>query len=208
MDPDTAMFLQINDLARATGWLHPLVVAYASYGVAVFAVLMLAGWWIARRRASVAAMAAALWAPVGVLLAVGVNQPIVGLVGEPRPYTLYPDMLVLAQHSLDPSFPSDHAVMAGSVTAGVWLVSRRLGLASTLAAVVMAFSRVYIAAHYPHDVLAGLLLGAAVSIVGYLLARGMLTRLITVLETSVARPLLTCAPPVPVQPAVNHSMVR
>ena len=90
----------------------------------------------------------------------------------------------------------------------MWLVSRRLGVASTLASVVMAFSRVYIAAHFPHDVLAGLLLGAAVSIVGYLLARGVLTRLITVLETSVAGPLLTCAPTVHDRPAVNHSMVR
>jgi membrane-associated phospholipid phosphatase len=172
----------------------------------VFAELMFIGGWIARRRENLAAVVAALWAPLGMLLALGINQPIVAIVGEPRPYTLHPDILVLAQHSLDPSFPSDHAVMAGSVTAGVFLLSRRLGVLSTVAAVVMAFARVYIGAHYPLDVLAGLLLGAAVSIIGYLLAHRLLARLITALQTTAARPLLTKAPAVGEQRPVNQPM--
>jgi membrane-associated phospholipid phosphatase len=51
---------------------------------------------------------------------------------------------------VDPAFPSDHAVMAGAVAAGLWLVSRRLGVLTTVAAVVMAAG--------PADVLAGLVL--------------------------------------------------
>jgi undecaprenyl-diphosphatase len=50
-------------------------------------------------------MAAALWAPAATLVAVGVNQPIVALVDEPRPYTALPHILVLADRSADPSFP-------------------------------------------------------------------------------------------------------
>lgn len=52
----------------------------------------------------------------------------------------------------------------------------------------------YVAAHYPQDVLAGLLLGAAVSVAGYLLVRGVLTRLIIALQGTVVRPVLTSAP--------------
>ena len=71
-------------------------------------------------------------------------------------YTTRAGILVLAHRSADFSFPSDHAVMAGAVAAGLWFVSRRLGIIAAIAAVVMAFARVYIAAHYPQDVAAGL----------------------------------------------------
>ncbi len=115
-------------------------------------------------------------------------------MGESRPYTVLPHILVLAHHSHDPSFPSDHAVMAGAVAAGLFLVHRRLGLMAMLAAVVMTFSRVYIAAHYPQDVLAGLLVGAAVSLIGFLLVRRLLVWLLSLAEGTALRPLLTTAP--------------
>ncbi|TVT30568.1 phosphatase PAP2 family protein, partial [Amycolatopsis rhizosphaerae] len=95
--------------------------------------------------------------------------------------------------TLDPSFPSDHAVMAGAVTAGLFLVNRTLGWIGTVAALLMAFSRVYIAAHYPQDVLAGLLLGAAVVLLGFLLLRRTLVRLVGRAERTPLRPVLTAA---------------
>ena len=83
----------------------------------------------------------------------------------------------------DFSFPSDHAVMAGAVAAGLLLAHRRLGAVAVVAAVLMAFSRVYIAAHYPWDVVAGLLLGAAVALLGWLLLAMPLTALTRWLRT-------------------------
>ena len=106
----------------------------AGYGLVVFAGLLLAGWWIARRDGDPTRMAAALWAPLGTLLAVAVNQPIVALVHEARPYDALTGILVLATPTTDPGFPSDHATMAGAVTAGLFLVNRRLGWVAALAA--------------------------------------------------------------------------
>ena len=116
----------MNDFARDTGWLHAPMLAYATYGVVLFAGLLLAGWWLARDRGP-RTMAAALWTGAATLIAVAANQPIVNGVHEARPYTDHPHILVLAHRSADFSFPSDHAVMAGAVAAGLWLVSRRLG---------------------------------------------------------------------------------
>jgi membrane-associated phospholipid phosphatase len=192
------LLLTINALARSTPWLQPLMAAYATEGgLVVFAGLMLAGWWLARRRTDLAAVAAALWTPVGMLLALAINQPITATFAERRPYMLYPDLLILAQHSLAPGFPSDHAVLAGAVAATLCLVNRALGWWAALAALVMAFARIYIAAAFPVDVLAGLLLGAVVSLVGYLLVRRVLVRLLGLADPTIFRPLITAAPRTP-----------
>jgi membrane-associated phospholipid phosphatase len=183
------MFGDINEFARDTGWLHGALLGFAKYGVVVFAVLLVAGWWVARDR-SPRTMAAALWAGAGTLVAVAANQPLVNGLQEARPYTDHHAILVLASRSADYSFPSDHAVMAGAVAAGLWLVDRRLGIAASIAALLMAFARVYVAAHYPHDVVAGLAFGALVVLVGWWLLSRVLSHLIERLSTTPLRPLL------------------
>ncbi len=163
MTGDGGDFLRINDLARHTGWLHPAAVAWATYGVVVFGLLLLAGWWLARGAGDPVRTARSLLAPVGMLLAVAVNQPVARLLAEPRPFVRYPEALVLVHRSADPGLPSDHAVMAGAVAVGLLLVDRRLGLLAAGLGVLLAADRVYVGAHFPVDVVAGLLLGAAVA---------------------------------------------
>ena len=78
--------------------------------------------------------------------------------------------------------------------AGLFLVNRTLGWIAALAAAAMAFSRVYIAAHYPLDVAAGLLLGAAVTLLGWILVRRLLLRLVEGARDTGLRPLLIATP--------------
>lgn len=186
----TTLMWDVNSFARATPWLHSIMYGYATYGIVLFAVLLLAGWWSARRTGDPARVAAAVWAVIGTLLAVGINQPIVDAVHEARPYTAIHGLLVLADRSTDYSFPSDHATMAGAVAAGLFLVRRGLGWIATVAALLIAFARVYIAAHYPQDVLAGLVLGAAVVLIGWLLLRTALTAGIRLLQGTPLRGLV------------------
>lgn len=173
---DDRLLSDVNQFARQTGWLHGPVLVYATYGIALFAVLLLLALW-ANRTDSDRILAAAGWAAPATLLAVALNQPLVAVFDESRPYTTHPSLLVLAAHSTDASFPSDHAVMAGAAATGLWLASRVLGVVAGIAAALMAFSRVYIAAHYPWDVVAGLAFGALVAVLGWLILRVPLTRL-------------------------------
>jgi len=191
---DESWFRAVNDFARSTGWLHAPARMYAEYGVFLFAGLLLASWWLARRSGDLDRVAAALWAPVGALIALGVNQLIAGSVAEPRPYVVLPHVLVLVSRSTDYSFPSDHAVMAGAVAVGVLLAGRTLGWVAVVLAVLMAVTRVYVGAHFPLDVAAGLAFGALVALVSYLAVRPLLSRLLTALAQSPARPLLTAEP--------------
>ena len=197
MNLNTSLFLSVNDFARSTPWLQGPATLVAGYGLVVFAALLLAGWWIARRDGDPIRMAAAVWAPLGTLLAVAVNQPIVALVHEQRPYDALTGIIVLATPTTDPGFPSDHATAAGAVMAGLFLVNRTLGWIAALAAAAMAFSRVYIAAHYPLDVAAGLLLGAAVTLLGWILVRRLLLRLVEGVRDTGLRPLLIATPTEP-----------
>ena len=171
-------FRGVNDLAKTTSWLHEPARLYAQYGVAVFAGLLLLSWWLARRDGDLGRVAAALWAPAGALIALGLNQLLVAAFAEPRPYTVLPDVLVLVHRSSDFSFPSDHAVMAGAVTAGVALAHRRLGLVAAGLAVLMAATRVYVGAHFPLDVVAGLLVGGVIALASYAVARPALRPLV------------------------------
>jgi len=193
MNLDTRVFYAINHFARDTPWLHSIVLGYASYGIVFFAGLMLAGWWIARTQADGVRMAAAVWVPLGVLAALAINQPIADAVGETRPCNALHDIVVLHCNT-DAGFPSDHAVMAGAATAGLWLVHRKLGLLAGLAAVLMGFARVYVGAHYPQDILAGFALGAAISLAGYALVRPALRWLIGAVGSSPLRPLIASSP--------------
>ena len=78
---------------------------------------------------------------------------------------------VLVSKSHDASFPSDHSIVAGSATAGLWIVAhygvqanRAVPIVATALALVVAFSRVYVGAHYPGDVVAGLGVGATITL--------------------------------------------
>ena len=58
----------------------------------------------------------------------------------------------------------------------------------------MAFTRVYVGAHYPVDVLAGLVVGATVGSAVVLLAGGLVSRLVVWGLSTRLRPLLTDDP--------------
>ena len=183
-------FRDINDFARNTTWLHSPIRLYAKDGVILFAFLLLVGWWLARRGGDLPRVARSLWAPLGVLLALAVNQPIANAVAEPRPYAALPHVLVLVSRSTDYSFPSDHAVMAGAVALGAAMTIRSLGWIAIVMAAVMGFARVYVGAHFPLDVVAGIAVGAAVSAAGYLVVKRPLLALTAAVSHTPFSPLV------------------
>lgn len=165
-------YLDVIHFAQRTPWLHGALTAYTDYGLVLFILLLVMGWWTARR-ADLRVMASALWAPVAVLLAYGISNMIKLGVHEPRPCRTIPGISIVA--SCDPlsdySFPSNHAVLAASAAVALLVVNRWLGAIATVLALLMGFTRVYVGAHYPHDVLIGLALGALIGCTGILAGR-------------------------------------
>jgi undecaprenyl-diphosphatase len=71
----------------------------------------------------------------------------------------------------DWSLPSNHAVLAAVGAVALILIWRQLAWAAVPLALAEGASRVYVGVHYPHDVLAGFALGAAVGLGALLVAR-------------------------------------
>ncbi len=167
-------------------WANPIFKFFAVYAVFLFGPLTLLSWWFARRATRpVQAVAAAIWTAFGTLITVALNQLIAHGVGRLRPYYSIKHVNLLVAKAHDFSFPSDHATTAGAVTAGLFIVSvlgsrknRVIAFISLALALVISFSRVYVGAHYPGDVTAGLIIGAAIVTLGWKLIHLPLEHLI------------------------------
>ncbi|MFJ4919532.1 phosphatase PAP2 family protein [Streptomyces sp. NPDC088725] len=188
---DGSVYLDVVDLARrAPGWLDDLVSAWSTYGLLLFALLMIAAWWQARSRATSAA-AVALTAPLITMIAFGVNDLVKLAVRENRPcQSLRAITLEACPASGDWSFPSNHSALAAAAAVALLFASRRLGIVALVAAVLMAASRVWVGVHYPHDVLAGLAVGTLVALPLAWAVRTQLAPVAEQLASTRLRPLL------------------
>ncbi|WP_033310371.1 phosphatase PAP2 family protein [Streptomyces iakyrus] len=186
---DTALYRDITDFAHDTpNWVQHGAGIWTEAGLLVFAGLFATAWWRARR-GSPRAFAIAALAPLATAVAYVCSETLKSAVAEERPCRAVAgaaaSLAACPPHG-DWSFPSNHATIAGAAAVSLALVRRALLWLTAPLALLMAFSRVFVGVHYPHDVIAGLALGTLVALVAVRLGRDPMTRLAGAMRTSSA----------------------
>jgi undecaprenyl-diphosphatase len=101
---------------------------------------------------------------IGCIMAVGLADLTAARVlkpyfQRPRPQATEPHIRLLVPSQGSYSFPSNHAANMFAAATFFSFTVPIVGLIGTLAAFLVAYSRVYVGVHYPLDVLAGAVLG-------------------------------------------------
>lgn len=191
---EEAVFLAVNHAAGPVLDRATVVLSSPVFGAAVAVALALAiGLALARGRRRLALLLAlGLALTLSDLLGARLLRP---LFGRMRPcYALPPGTVRLLVRAADVgSIPSLHASNFFAMAAVAWGARRGLGLAVTLVAAAVAWSRVHGGVHWPTDVLAGAAWGTLCGLAALALAR----RIVPPERAPTAPPV----PPAPGSPA-------
>lgn len=184
------MYDDIVEMAgESPSWLQASGVLFTDAGLLIFAALM--AWVFWRARPSPARIAVSLLVPAATAIAYLISEVAKSVIQEDRPCRNLVT-LVECPSAGDWSFPSNHSTIAAAAAVGLALAWRRLAPWVLPGALLMGFSRVFVGAHYPHDVLAGLVLGSVTAWLVFRYLTGPATRL--------ARRLTAHAGDAPTQP--------
>ncbi|HEV2345906.1 MAG TPA: phosphatase PAP2 family protein [Actinocrinis sp.] len=192
---DDGWYRDITSFAQHTAFLHTFMSAYTTLSIGLLGLLALYAWWQARRRADRTAMAAVAWTGLGTAVAIGAGLGLKQVFAEARPcLAMHVATVQPCPGPTDYSFPSDHTIVAVALAVGLLLADRRLGLLAATLALFEGFSRIYLGQHYPHDVVAGIIVSTLILLAGWVLVRRPLISLVALLEGTRLRPVLTAAP--------------
>ncbi|GAA3133749.1 phosphatase PAP2 family protein [Nonomuraea salmonea] len=157
------MYHDIVDFALSTpAWLHTVAEVGTDAGLFLFALLFVVAA-VRAWRGPARDLALVVAGPAGIVLAYVLSEVVKVLVKEDRPCRGGIATIAACPPLDDWSFPSNHSVIAAGAAATLVLCWRALAWAVFPLAALMAFSRVFVGVHYPHDVAGGFLFGLALA---------------------------------------------
>ena len=165
MDPNVLLFSYLNAAAGRFSWLDSTMIFLAEYSIYILALGVLVMLTrkppvtIRNREMAIVALGSAIVARAGV------TEIVRWLYYHPRPYWALENVNLLLGQNLNGSFPSGHTMFAFALATGVYLYDKRAGKWFYALAVVMGIARVFVGAHWPYDILGGIVLGVLTTLI-------------------------------------------
>jgi undecaprenyl-diphosphatase len=178
---DWRIFKAIYDVSLHHHWVGSLFHAVEQASIPFMVVATAALWFFSRpggdrrwKLATGSGFAAAA-------LAFAVNFAIHSLWDRPRPYETH-SISHPWSSSTDASFPSDHTSVSFAIAFAVIAFDAAGGVVLLVAALLIAIGRLFIGAHYPSDVLTGVVVGLAAAFVVLRIARPLVDAVVRLVE--------------------------
>ncbi|WP_456481584.1 phosphatase PAP2 family protein [Methanopyrus sp.] len=156
--------IEVEILRESHGLLQPWMFIISE--TSIWVIVAILGWTYLRDRRTSYVLTTAV---VGTIL---ITTALKVLVGEPRPYVLHVVSPLTIPGKPYESFPSGHTSRSFAL-ATAYHLERRGALAPILWiwAAIVGCSRIILGVHWPHDVIAGALLGITVAVATHRTAR-------------------------------------
>ena len=154
---DIKLFYFFNDLAGKSPLFDTFTVFLASYFqyfvIATFLLLLLFSQIVRREKFHI------FWATIvaSVVARFGVTELIRFFYHRPRPFLVYQVYQLLSGNEW--SFPSGHSAFFFAMATAIYLYNKKWGIGFFIAAILMNVSRIVAGAHYPSDILGGMVIG-------------------------------------------------
>ena len=121
---------------------------------------------------------------IGIVMAVSLcmdallcNVILKPMIARIRPYHVNTAIELLVRPPRDYSFPSGHTAASFAAVAALYFTGqKKMGRIFLIAAILIAFSRMYLYIHYPTDILGGILVGVLSGYLGYVLTQKIKNR--------------------------------
>lgn len=175
-DFDVGVTLAIHKLYEVAAWFFsPLLETITFFGNGGICLIIFSIFLILFKKTRRHGTAMLLGIIVGALFT---NVWLKVVVARPRPYAdessvLHQIWVTMGQHmESDKSFPSGHTTSAFACMTPLFFAKKKpVAISAFVFALLMGISRIYLAVHYPSDVIAGIIVGFIAGCIGAIIAK-------------------------------------
>ncbi len=140
-----------------------LIIFCAKYLVLFVFLIMLITWWqLDKKHKKEFIITLVISGIIALILTMVADK----LYYNPRPFVSQ-NIKPLFPHGTDNGFPSDHTVLAMTITSVIFYFKRPLAYAAFILTIGVGLGRVLAHVHSPVDILGGLVIGAAAAFIGH-----------------------------------------